>query len=105
MNRNRNRANNRTSLSHTPVQRSVVPASTSSSTIPSKDPSLAAVAKQGFAWGLGNAMAHTLLNTIGSRMISSVPVSDPVESKQIPLEYKQCMEEFNDEPSCKHFLK
>jgi len=71
---------------------------------PIKESSFGSVVKQGFGWGLGNSLAHSLMNTVSN----SLTVSDPVpkvelDSKQ--LAYKQCMADFDDKESCKHLLK
>jgi hypothetical protein len=62
-------------------------------------PSLASSVKQGFGWGLGNAAAHTLMNSVFSKPV----VADP--SPALSLEYKQCMKDFDDKEACKHLLK
>ena len=71
---------------------------------PIKESSFGSVIKQGFGWGLGNSLAHTLMNT----MISKPEVSEPVPTVKFdttPLVYKQCMLEFDDREACKHLLK
>ena len=48
-----------------------------------KEPSFGSVIKQGFGWGLGNSLAHSLFNTITSKS----HVSEPILGQS---EYKQC---------------
>jgi hypothetical protein len=71
---------------------------------PIKESSFGSVVKQGFGWGLGNSIAHSLMNTVSNSLIVSDPVPKvELDSKQ--LAYKQCMVDFDDKESCKHLLK
>lgn len=65
---------------------------------------LAASIKQGFGWGLGNAMAATLMNASFPKG-STVATASLAASDAIPVEYKQCMKDFEDKEACKHLLK
>jgi len=73
-----------------------------------KEPSFATVAKQGFSWGIGNALAHTVIN----RMIGPAPASAPGPVKPSTgqtagpkqIAYTQCVKDFGDAESCKHLL-
>lgn len=76
----------------------IVPSTPSLPTV-STAPSLASSVKQGLGWGLGNAAAHTLMNSVFSKPV----VADPSPSQS--LEYKQCMKDFEDKEACKHLLK
>ena len=72
--------------------------------VPIKESSFGSVVKQGFGWGLGNSIAHSLMNTVSNSLIVSDPVPKvELDSKQ--LAYKQCMADFDDKESCKHLLK
>ena len=64
-------------------------------------PSLASSVKQGFGWGLGNAAAHTLMNSVFSKPV----VAEPAALPSFSVEYKQCMKDFEDKEACKHLLK
>ena len=72
--------------------------------VPVKESSFGSVIKQGFGWGLGNSIAHTLMNTIISKPEVSESVST-IKLDSIPLDYKQCMLDFDDKEACKHMLK
>jgi len=63
-------------------------------------PSFASVAKQGFSWGIGNALAHTVIN----RMMGPA-VAEPINTKPTPVAYTQCLKDFGDAESCKHLLE
>ena len=65
----------------------------------SSTPSLASSAKQGFGWGLGNAVAQTLMNSAFSKPV----VAD--SSLSLTNEYKQCRKDVEDKEACKHLLK
>jgi hypothetical protein len=62
-------------------------------------PSLASSVKQGFGWGLGNAAAHTLMNSVFSKPVPADP------GASLSIEYKQCLKDFDDKEACKHLLK
>lgn len=68
---------------------------------PSVSSSLANSVTQGFGWGLGNAMAATLMNAAYPK--ASVPAVPAVPAQS--LEYKQCMKDFEDKEACKHLEK
>jgi hypothetical protein len=76
---------------------STIPKVTQPSVIP-KESSFGSMVKQGFGWGLGNSLAHRLINTVSDKPIVSEPVSTQ-------LTYKQCMLDFDDEAACKQYLK
>lgn len=67
-------------------------------------PSSASVAKQGFSWGIGNALAHTAIN----RMIGSAEPTPATNTSQNTspkqVAYTQCMKDFGDAEGCKHLL-
>ena len=83
-----------------------------------KEPSFASVAKQGFSWGIGNALAHTVIN----RMIGPGPAESTItstssqnsgqnssqnsnqNSSRKQVAYTQCMKDFADAEGCKHLL-
>ena len=81
-----------------------VPKTTSlTQTAPIKESSFGSVVKQGFGWGLGNSLAHSLMNTVSNSLIVCDPVPKvELDSKQVA--YKQCMVDFDDKESCKHLL-
>lgn len=61
--------------------------------------------KSGFAWGLGNGIAHTLMNsaTLAATGTKEAPLQKTVVSS-LPIEYIQCRKDF-DEKECAHLLK
>ena len=69
--------------------------------VPIKESSFGSAIKQGFGWGLGNSLAHSLINKITSKPepISAIKL-DSRES-----DYKQCMLNFDDKEACKYLLK
>jgi len=81
----------------TPVPRK---AEASASPLPS---SLANSVTLGFGWGLGNAMAATLMNTSFPKAPTAVPTVPVVPAQS--LDYKQCMNDFDDKAACKHLLE
>jgi len=91
-----------------PVHRPSVP-----STAVRQESPLAASIKQGFGWGLGNAMAATLMNAsfpkvpvaAGGGVAVPVPAVPVVPASSVPAEYTQCMKDFEDKEACKHLLK
>ena len=71
-----------------------------------QESSLVASVKQGFGWGLGNAMAATLMNTGFPKGPVAPPAPPaPFAAPSIPVEYTQCMKDFEDKEACKHLLK
>jgi len=68
---------------------------------------LAASIKQGFGWGLGNAMATTLMNAGFPKVpvAASGGVATVVPASSVPVEYTQCMKDIEDKEACKHLLK
>lgn len=72
--------------------------------VPIKESSFGSVVKQGFGWGLGNSLAHTLINTISRTTEVSEPIiENKIDSTQTM--YKQCILEFDDKEACKHLIK
>ena len=76
-----------------------VPALASPVPAPAAKSSMGSLVKDGFAWGLGNGMAHAL---VGSIVRPSAAV--PVAAAQGSPEYVQCMKDFEDQAACKHLL-
>jgi hypothetical protein len=72
--------------------------------IPMKESSFGSMVKQGFGWGLGNSLAHTLINTVSNTPVVSEPKST-IKLDSTQLTYKQCMLDFDDEAACKQYLK
>jgi hypothetical protein len=70
---------------------------------------LAASVKQGFGWGLGNAMAATLMNASFPKgptpTATATATATVVPASSVPVEYTQCMKDFEDKEACKHLLK
>jgi len=68
-------------------------------------PSFASVAKQGFSWGIGNALAHAAINKMmGFGPAVADPITPPGQNpKQVA--YTQCVKDFGDADSCKHLLE
>ena len=64
--------------------------------------SLANSVTQGFGWGLGNAMAATLMNASFPKAIA-VPAVPAVPAQS--LEYERCMKDFDDKEACKRLLE
>jgi hypothetical protein len=62
--------------------------------IPQK-PSFLQTMKEGLAFGVGNAVAH--------RIIGSIP--NTVKEVERPLEYEQCMKEYDDKAVCERYRK
>lgn len=84
----------------------IVPKPLAPAPVPIKESSFGSVVKQGFGWGLGNALAHTVINSMTTT--SKPEVSEPfptIKFDTTPLVYKQCMLEFEDKEACKHLLK
>ena len=76
--------------------RAPVPAPATSSTA-----SMGSLVKDGFAWGLGNGIAHTM---IGSIFRTAVPAAPVTAVPQVSSEYTQCMKDFEDQAVCRHLL-
>ena len=75
--------------------------------IPSVSPapnSLGTLVKEGFAWGLGNAVAHRVFGSIWPSAAPATTVVPPVQLPTKTPEYQQCMQDFNDLAACKHLL-
>ena len=68
---------------------------------PAAKSSMGSLVKDGFAWGLGNGMAHAL---VGSIVRPSAASAVPVAAAQGSPEYVQCMKDFEDQAACKHLL-
>lgn len=62
--------------------------------IPQK-PSFLQTMKEGVAFGVGNAIAH--------KIIGSIP--NTIKTTERPVEYEQCMEEYNDKAACERYRK
>ena len=58
--------------------------------------SMGSLVKDGFAWGLGNGSAHT--------MVGSIFRPAAVVATAVPSEYTQCMKDFEDQAACRHLL-
>lgn len=80
-------------------------------TVAPADSSTGSLLKDGFVWGLGNGLAHTLVNsvfrsvTVGSAVsaVPAVPVPT-TGSSQASVEYAQCMKDFDDPVACRSLL-
>jgi len=68
-----------------------VPALASPVPVPAAKSSMGSLVKDGFAWGLGNGMAHALVSSIVR----------PAVAAQGSPEYVQCMKDFEDQAACK----
>ena len=66
--------------------------------------SMGSLVKDGFAWGLGNGMAHALVGSIVRPAAASAASAMPVAAAQGSPEYVQCMKDFEDQAACKHLL-
>ena len=66
---------------------------------PAAKASMGSLVKDGFAWGLGNGMAHALVGSIARPVASATTTSAQGSS-----EYVQCMKDFEDQAACKHLL-
>jgi hypothetical protein len=72
--------------------------------VPIKESSFGSFVKQGFGWGIGNALAHKVVNSFTSNPEVSEPIPTLKFDSAAPA-YKQCMLEFEDKEACKHLLK
>ena len=63
--------------------------------------SMGSLVKDGFAWGLGNGIAHTVVGSIFRP--AAAPIAVPAVP-QPPSEYTQCMKDFEDQAACRHLL-
>ena len=63
--------------------------------------STGSLVKEGFAWGLGNGIANTIVGSIFRP--AAAPVAVPAVP-QAPSEYTQCMKDFEDQAACRHLL-
>jgi hypothetical protein len=62
--------------------------------------------KDGFMWGIGNGVAHTLVNSIFRTHpdpVVTATTSAPLLS-QASSEYAQCMKDFDDPVACRSLL-
>ena len=65
-------------------------------------PAPASLVKDGFAWGLGNGIAHTI---VGSIFRTAAPVAPATAAATaVPSEYTQCIKDFEDQAACRHLL-
>jgi hypothetical protein len=64
--------------------------------------SMGSLVKDGFAWGLGNGIAHTVVGSIFRP--AAAPVAVPAVATAVPSEYTQCMKDFEDQAACRHLL-
>jgi len=78
-----------------------VPKTPLPSPFPPQQPSLASIAKQGFSWGIGNALAHRMIGPAEPLSTNPTTTSNP-SPKQVA--YTQCMKDFADVEGCKHLL-
>ena len=75
------------------------PAPASPVPAPAAKASMGSLVKDGFAWGLGNGMAHTL---VGSIFRTAVPAAAAVTAiPQVSSEYVQYRKDFEDQAACK----
>ena len=58
-------------------------------------PSFLQTMKDGMAFGVGNAIAH--------KIISSIP--NTIKAAEHPIEYEQCMKEYDDKAVCERYRK
>lgn len=58
-------------------------------------PSFLQTMKEGLAFGVGNAIAH--------KIIGSIP--NTIKEIEKPLEYEQCMKEYDDKAACERYRK
>jgi hypothetical protein len=77
------------------------PAPASPVPAPAAKSSTGSLVKDGFAWGLGNGMAHALVSSI---VRPSAASAAPVAAAQGSPEYVQCRKDFEDQAACKHLL-
>lgn len=62
--------------------------------IPQK-PSFLQTMKEGFAFGIGNTIAH--------KIIGSIP--NTIKGPEHPIEYEECMKEYDDKAACERYRK
>ena len=67
--------------------------------------STGSLVKDGFAWGLGYGIAHTIVGSIfrPAAAAAAVPAA-AVAVPQVSSEYTQCMKDFEDQAACRHLL-
>ena len=63
-------------------------------------PSLGQIVKEGMAFGVGNAIAHNVVNRLFSGSSTVVPIVPVVLEK---TEYVKCMQETNDKEYCARY--
>lgn len=66
-------------------------------------PAPASLVKDGFAWGLGNGIAHTIVGSIFRPAVPATAAATAVATA-VPSEYTQCMKDFEDQAACRHLL-
>ena len=77
---------------------------------PASTTSMGSLVKDGFAWGLGNGIAHTVVGSIfrpAPAAAAAVPAAAATAAAAIPQvssEYTQCMKDFEDQAACRHLL-
>ena len=102
MNRRRGNAIKRTPAAPALAAPAPAPVPAPASPVGPSQPSLSAIAKQGFGWGLGNAAAHSLVNSFFYKTPDTV--GEPTILPTNSIEYTQCMKDFEDKEACKHLL-
>jgi hypothetical protein len=60
---------------------------------------MGSMVKSGFSWGLGNGIANALVGSVLTKGSTDPSVAST------PVEYVQCMKDFDDKEACKHLLK
>jgi len=102
------RRNRRPTKSVTVATVGTVPKTPLPSPFPSApSPSFANVAKQGFSWGIGNALAHTVINKMMGLgpTVAADPITPTTNTGPKEVAYMQCVKDFGDAEGCKHLLE
>jgi hypothetical protein len=66
--------------------------------------SMGSLVKDGFAWGLGNGIAHTVVGSIFRPAPVAAATAVATAVPQVSSEYTQCMKDFEDQAACRHLL-
>ena len=82
--------------------RAPVPAKAPASASTASTAPMGSLVKDGFAWGLGNGIAYTMIGSIFRPAPAASVAAAAVP--QVSSEYTQCMKDFEDQAACRHLL-
>lgn len=69
-------------------------------------PSFTQTIKEGFAFGVGSSIAHSIFRPAAAPVIAPpLPTESTKPEKALPKEYVQCMKDFDNKEACAYLLE